>query len=89
MQVEDRYRCFGGHDIVKSELSAWLVQNWNFAHRMRVLHKLSFFLLLCGFMSACAVAHIAFDITAVTASFALVFFNCRFDRLSRQLNHRL
>ena len=84
MQVEDKYRYFEGHGIVKSELSVWLVQNWNFAHRMRVLHKLSFFLLLCGFVSACAVAHIALNITAVTASFALACFSL-FDCLFRHL----
>lgn len=89
MQVEDRYRYFEGRDIVNDELSAWLAQSWNFAHRMRVLYKLSFLLLLCGFVSACATAHIAFGITAIATSFALAFFNCRFDCLSRQLNHRL
>lgn len=89
MQVEDRYRYFEGRDIVNDELSAWLAQSWNFALEKYEIRKLSFFLLLCGFVSACATTHIAFDITAVTASFALAFFNCRFDCLSRQLNHRL
>ena len=77
MRVEDRYRYFEGHGIVNSELSAWLVQSWNFAHRMRVLHKLSFFLLfLWGFVSTCATAKITFDITAVTASFASSNLDC-------------
>lgn len=76
MQVEDRYRYFGGHGIVNDELSAWLAQSWNFAHRMRVLYKLSFFLLLCGFVSACATAHIAFGITAIATSFAFSNLDC-------------
>ena len=76
MQVEDKYRYFEGRGIVSDELSAWLVQSWNFALEKYEIQKLSFFLLLCGFMSTCATAHIAFDITAVTASFAFSNLDC-------------
>lgn len=77
MQVEDRCRYFGGHGIVNSELSAWLAQSWNFALEKYEIHKLSFFLLLlCGFMSARAIAHIAFDIATITASFASSNLDC-------------